>query len=149
MAAVLAIGVGSGIYLAAVNSFDQETKETSKSLAEMSFDELDQRYAMLKAKFTNTDALPLEGDMIGVLLDHEALIGGLTCYQSGPEFDAIQLQIGTYNVNSEQGIETEFTVDSTDQYFLLEVDYAQKTMTVKEAERDDVYTQMPQKRTGG
>ena len=121
---------------------NQAEQQPSKSISEMTFDERDERYAMLKAEFKNYDMLESD-DIISLVQDHEFLAGGLRCYSTGPDSDGIALPPGFYNVTSGSGAKTTFTVDNTEQYFILEIDYETKTLKVRPATRDETYTEMP------
>ena len=117
---IIILGVlTTGIYASTLN------KESPK--------EEDEMFAMLQTNFKNTEHLDKDGDMIGFLKDHKSLSGGVLI-EPGREVDTIALTPGEYNVSSETGATTTFTVDNIDQNFVLEIDYASGTMEVKEVE---------------
>ena len=130
---IIILGVlTTGIYASTLNK-ESPKEEPSKSISEMTYEEKDEMFAMLQTNFKNTEHLDKDGDMIGFLKNHKSLSGGVLI-EPGREVDTIALTPGEYNVSSETGATTTFTVDNIDQNFVLEIDYASGTMEVKEVE---------------
>lgn len=132
-AGIVALGViAAGIYGITAQE-KAENEAPKKSITEMSYEEQDEKYAMLKTNFKNIEYLNDGEDTIGFLQDHESLRGGVFI-EPGREMNTIPLVPGEYNATSETGATTSFTVEDIDQNFILDMDYATGQMQVHEVE---------------
>lgn len=125
-----------GMLAAGVNGLisQEEPQQEVNNISDMTFEEKDDKYAMLQVNFINTEYLSNQSDCIGFLLDHETLRGGVYT-EPGRELNIIPLVPGQYNATSETGATTSFTVEDIDQNFILDMDYATGDMQVHEVEK--------------